>query len=466
VLGDDGRYVCNAGPYGGVAEARRLSPKEYQHVIEDALALEGSEEYPETYGEAVTGFSTEPAINVTGEQGVERILYAAEEVAQALAGQLGEVLPCVDDANRACAETYLETVGRRLFRRALSEDETSQLLDVFDEETDDDATFEEGVSLMTAQMLQMPAFLYVVEAPGEAGASRALTASELATRLSLHFWNSVPDDELLDLAESGELLDASVFEAQARRLFDDARSDRGFVRFLREWTGTYHLTAADKDAAVFDYLSGSFVESVNESFDRFAVKQLRDSGDLRSLLGSNQVFIDENLASFFGVDAPSSGWEEVELDAAVYTGVTTQPAMLAALSHSSETSYVFRGKFIRERLLCQNLGAPPGNAMSEFAALEKPENPTARELSDLVRARVGCGGCHDLLDPPGTVNSKMLKARNQTLCLQCHYQQQTVTGQLLIGGRDHASFVQRGTCWTAGCHEAVHGSHVNSSLRF
>lgn len=77
--------------------------------------------------------------------------------------------------------------------------------------------------------------------------------------------------------------------------------------------------------------------------------------------------------------------------------------------------------------------------------------------------RENCTTCHN---PHGTVNDKMLKARNQTLCLQCHYQQQTTAGQLLIGGRDHAAFVQRGTCWSAGCHEAVHGSHVNSSLRF
>ena len=77
--------------------------------------------------------------------------------------------------------------------------------------------------------------------------------------------------------------------------------------------------------------------------------------------------------------------------------------------------------------------------------------------------RENCTTCHN---PHGTVNDKMLKARNQTLCLQCHFQQQTTTNQLFIGGRDHASFVQRGTCWSAGCHEAVHGSHVNSSLRF
>lgn len=77
--------------------------------------------------------------------------------------------------------------------------------------------------------------------------------------------------------------------------------------------------------------------------------------------------------------------------------------------------------------------------------------------------REGCVTCHN---PHGSVNEKMLKARNQALCLQCHFQQQTPAGQLLIGGQDHRALIGRGTCWTAGCHEAVHGSHVNSSLRF
>jgi predicted CXXCH cytochrome family protein len=78
-------------------------------------------------------------------------------------------------------------------------------------------------------------------------------------------------------------------------------------------------------------------------------------------------------------------------------------------------------------------------------------------------SREGCTVCHN---PHGSVNDKMLKARNANLCLQCHFQQNTSTGQIMIGGRDHGSFLSRGTCWSAGCHEAVHGSHVSSSLRF
>jgi len=75
----------------------------------------------------------------------------------------------------------------------------------------------------------------------------------------------------------------------------------------------------------------------------------------------------------------------------------------------------------------------------------------------------GCTVCHS---PHGSVNNKMLKSANASLCLQCHFQQQTASGQIMIGGRDHASFLPRGTCWSAGCHEAVHGSNISSSLRY
>jgi predicted CXXCH cytochrome family protein len=77
--------------------------------------------------------------------------------------------------------------------------------------------------------------------------------------------------------------------------------------------------------------------------------------------------------------------------------------------------------------------------------------------------REGCTVCHGA---HGTVNAKMLTVRDNNLCLKCHFQQRTPSGAMLIGGSDHTTRLQIGTCWTAGCHEAVHGSRVNSSLRF
>jgi DmsE family decaheme c-type cytochrome len=76
--------------------------------------------------------------------------------------------------------------------------------------------------------------------------------------------------------------------------------------------------------------------------------------------------------------------------------------------------------------------------------------------------REGCSTCHT---PHGSVNAKLLTVRDANLCLKCHFQQVN-GGRILIGGSDHTLRLQQGTCWTAGCHEAVHGSRVSSSLRF
>jgi len=76
--------------------------------------------------------------------------------------------------------------------------------------------------------------------------------------------------------------------------------------------------------------------------------------------------------------------------------------------------------------------------------------------------REGCVTCHD---PHGSINAKLLKVRDSNLCLRCHFQQVS-NGRIYIGGSDHTLRLQQGTCWTAGCHEGVHGSQVSPSLRF
>jgi predicted CXXCH cytochrome family protein len=77
--------------------------------------------------------------------------------------------------------------------------------------------------------------------------------------------------------------------------------------------------------------------------------------------------------------------------------------------------------------------------------------------------REGCVVCHS---PHGSVNQRMLNERNQTLCLKCHFEQQTSAGVILIGDVNHNNFLPQGTCWSAGCHQAVHGSQVNEHFRF
>lgn len=397
---DQGRYVCNDKTYGSVAQGRRLTAAEYANAITDVFGVTPSTLYPGSYGQSATGYSTEPGINTIGEQGVEKLMNAAEEVAEALPARLAKILPCTTKADDACAQTYLSTVGRRAFRRALSADEQTGLLAVYKAEKADGATFPEAVSVMTAQMLQMPGFVYAMEQPSAAGVDRALSGVELATRLSLQLWGSVPDDTLLDLAETGKLTGKDAVLVQAKRLFADARADRGFVRFFREWTQTDPLTVTSKDLAAFPYFNLAFATSVNESFNRFVTDQVRSSKTLYDVLRSNTMFVDANVATLLGMTGVST-WTSVTVPADRYSGIMSQPAMLAALAHSSDTSYVFRGRFVRKRLLCQGIGAPPADAMTKFAALPKPTDPTARDLASVIEAQPVCGGCHTLLDPAG-----------------------------------------------------------------
>jgi predicted CXXCH cytochrome family protein len=77
--------------------------------------------------------------------------------------------------------------------------------------------------------------------------------------------------------------------------------------------------------------------------------------------------------------------------------------------------------------------------------------------------REGCISCHN---PHGSVNARLLIARNATLCLRCHFQEQTTAGAIYIGNVNHTTFLSRGTCWSAGCHEAIHGSQVSDLLRY
>jgi hypothetical protein len=328
-------------------------------------------------------------------------MLAAEDVALALEPQLPTLLPCsTSSADDACAGTFLDTFGRRAYRRALSADERANLLGTFHDALTGGASFTEAVCMMTAHLLQAPRFLYVLE--DAAPAPRALGPDELASRLSFLLWDSIPDDALLDAAQSGGLSTPDQLAAQAQRMIDASQADPALARFFREWTGTVPLVPGAKDLTTYPYLTDALAGSINSSFDRFAADTVRNHGTLSDTLTGTSVFVDDQLASFFGVTAPPAGqWQKVALDGAKYAGVMTQPAMASSLAHTQQASFVFRGKFVRERLLCQDLGSPPANAQSVFAGLTLPPNPTGKEVSSGILSQALCASCHTLLNPPG-----------------------------------------------------------------
>jgi len=396
-----GRYVCNDTIHPAVTQARRLTAVEYQNAVSDLFdgRLAASTKYPGSVGKSITGFSTEALLNDIGAGGAEQLMFAAEDVALQVPAALAQMIPCATSApNEACVNTFLDRYGTRAYRRPLSIAERNELLDEYRAGVASGASFSDSVAMLVDHLLQMPQFLYLAE--GASGSGRQLNGYELASRLSFMLTGSIPDDALL--AAAPNLTDPATLSGQATRLLASTRANTTIARFFREWTGTIRLAPADKDQTAFPFFSAAYAQSMNDSFDRFVVDQLRNQGTLRTLLRSTDAFVDANMATFFGVTAPPAGqWAKVALDAGRYSGVVTQPAMLASLAHSSETSFVFRGRFIRKHLLCENLGAPPADAQAIFGTLPLPANPTGKDISAAVVARAECSGCHALMNPAG-----------------------------------------------------------------
>ncbi|MFT3840895.1 MAG: DUF1592 domain-containing protein [Myxococcaceae bacterium] len=398
----DPALVCNAGPYPAVTSLHRLTVSQYQHAIADIFGptVIASAQYPGSYGKSITGYSTEEGINEVGDQSTEQVMNAAEEVAQSIYPKLGALLPCsATTADSACAKSFLDTFATRAYRRPLTSDERAALMTTFGDATAAGATFTEAVAIMSAHLLQAPQFLYQVE--DSAGAGRALTGYELASRLSFLLWDSVPDDELLALAADGTLEDPGTVAAQAQRMLASPKADSALARLLREWTATARLTPADKDVSVFPFFTQAYAKSMNDAFDRFSIDQLR-TGTLTSLLTANVAFVDANLAAQYGLPAPTGGgWERAQVDGNRYAGVCTQPLLLATQSHPGTSSYVFRGRTVLKRLLAEAFPNPPANAQSTFSTFTFPTDPTGKDVSAVVRSNANCAGCHQQIDPPG-----------------------------------------------------------------
>lgn len=393
---ENGRYICDAPSYPAQSALRRMSKRQYVASIQAIFdgQITPSAVFPDSFGRPLTGYSTEEQINRLGESGAENVMLAAEDVAEQAAQKAGQLTSCAP--GRACAATLIEKYGQRALRGYLDDEARAALLRAYDGMLADGGSYTDGVAAMFALLLQMPRFLYQAEARADDG--RPLNGIELANRLAFLLWDSGPDEELL--AHAQDLGDPTMLAQQAQRMLSSPRATPALTRFFREWTDTLELEAGGKDAAVFPQFDAALAASMNEGFQRFVTDLVAKGASLHALLTSTTAFVDPKTAPLYGVP-PTGGWQAVTLDGARYSGVFTQPAWLATQAHLADASYVFRGRTIRKRLLCDVLGSPPGDAQAQFAAAVKPPDPTGKDLSHVVQSNPTCASCHSRIDPIG-----------------------------------------------------------------
>lgn len=299
----------------------------------------------------------------------------------------------------------LAAFARRAWRGTVTEPQLDGLCRIV---TDASAAGEPaivGLRRAVAAVLASPRFLFRLESPPAADVRTVTPVPdvELATRLSYFLWGSCPDEELLTLAERGEL--AAGLDGQVTRMLADPRADALVDQFAMQWLGLERLAAHAVDPQAVPGWKPQLTADMVEETRRFTRAVFRGQGGLLQLLDGEFTFVNHTLAAHYGiaVDPPlgKREWRRVSLTGTPRAGLLTQGSILTLTSNPARTSPVKRGKWVLETLL----DAPPPPAPPEVPALEESAQDQSvvsfRERLERHRADPACAGCHRRMDAFG-----------------------------------------------------------------
>jgi hypothetical protein len=333
---------------------------------------------------------------------------SAREVARAAieGGALAPYMDCTpaaaDDA--ACLEELVRRFGGMAFRRPLSDVEVARYVGVGLAGAIERGNFEGALEFALRGMLQSPHFLYIVEIGEVSGSVRTLTPREVATRLSFFLLDATPEPELLDAADRGELADEAGLQKVALQLFERGQAKDTLARLYFELFRLTDLSAQPKDATVFPDWSPELARSMAGETRRLLDHLVwEEDSDFRRLFDADFTFVDQRLASFYGMAAVSGAGFEQRATAGTQgrAGILGHASILSSTSAALLTSPTNRGKFVREVLLCQTIPPPPPTVSNVLPDQEPGAVATMRDRLASHAADPACSGCHALMDPIG-----------------------------------------------------------------
>ena len=316
--------------------------------------------------------------------------------------------PAAAADERPCARAILSRLARRAYRRPVTDADVGVLLDFYDQGRAAADSFEHGIQFALERLLVDPDFLLRVRRdPIDLPAGRTaypLDDLELASRLSFFLWSSVPDDELLALAERGALSDPAVLERQARRLLADPRAVDALVDdFTAQWLNLRRVGEVVVDPIRYPHYDETLLEAFRQETERFVAETLRGDRGVRELLDADYTFVNERLARHYGIPGVyGSRLRRVPLpDARQRGGLLAHGALLATTSYPDRTSPVLRGKWLLDNIF--GLPAPPPPPGVDTTLEEEPGARPASIRERLARHRrsPACASCHAVIDPLG-----------------------------------------------------------------
>ena len=383
----------------------RLTPDRARNTLRD---LFGDPELEITYADEA------PVIT---EIGVRQLRASAEFILNRRDQWTAEVFPCSTDGglDDACAAQFIDEFGARALRRPLQAADRDWLLGVYEAAAyDEQLPFADAMDVVLAAILQAPDHVYLIERgvsdPTLPDGVVALTDHEIANRLSYFLWDSMPDADLRQAADAGELVTQSGLRTQIERMLASTRTEAKLQLFFSDWL---HLNGSDgltlpledstKDPELYPEFSPALVAAMRTELETLVQDVLYGEGeaDLDRFFTERRAYVNASLANLYGVDGPvdDDTWEWVELDPSERAGVLTRAGFLTVYGHFKAQAPIRRGVYVLENILCNDLGEPDPDA-DDTPPEGEGEASTIREEVD-IRTAGSCQSCHSLINPFG-----------------------------------------------------------------
>jgi hypothetical protein len=374
----------------------RLSSVQWKNTVAQGLGISSPDvsSFPKDQLDPRTGFSTDSTGDKISAQLASSYFDASDRVATQGATAAIAANACLGTApvTAACAQTFVNQYGARLFRRALTQAETTSLSNYLVAESKLDPAATAVASTLKAMLLS-PNFLYRTELGNSKAGAVDLTPDEIAQFLSYTIADGPPDAQLAQAATAGQLADPAMRMAQAQRLAATTGARDKMMSFWREY-----LAIGDAPT------SAGLDQSMHNEATTFFSKVVFDgAGTLKELLTAPYTYADKTVAAVYGTAQPAADGK-LMLNPAQRSGFVTSASVMVKTGASSQAATVIhRGLLVRSRLLCQTPPPPPPNFVPDPVQIQQAgDTATAKENYEFFASKnKGCDACHSNFHPLG-----------------------------------------------------------------